>query len=197
MGWGGYGVGSYRGVNRWGAGNWGVSTGNVYDQWGFRSSAYNATAGYDAITGNRWYDRASVSYNSRTGIAMAGQRFAVGNAFTGTYATGTRGVAYDSRTGRAVDYGAIRGENGGAARVGNTVFADHDGNISRWNPRTGWQDYGSRGEWRGATNAARINGYEGQRAARDVGDRRYGGYAQSGGPRAAGWSGGFRGGRRR
>jgi hypothetical protein len=197
MGWGGYGVGSYRGVNRWGAGNWGVSTGNVYDQWGFRSSAYNATAGYDAITGNRWYDRASVSYNSRTGIAAAGQRFAVGNAFTGTYATGTRGVAYDSRTGRAVDYGSIRGPNGGAVRVGNTVFADRDGNVSRWDPRSGWQDYGNRGQWRNTTDAGRINRYEGQRAARDVGDRRYGGYAQSGGPRAAGWSGGFRGGRRR
>jgi len=199
-GWGGYGVGEYRGIGRWGAGNWGVSTGNVYDQWGFRSSVFNATAGYDAITGNRWYDRASVSYNSRTGIATAGQRFAVGNAFTGTYATGTRGVAYDSRTGRAVDYGAVRTQNGSAARVGNTVFADRDGNISRYNPRTGWEDYGQRGQWRGTNNAARINAYEGQRAARDVGDRRFGGYAQSGGPRAAGWSGGYRGragGRRR
>jgi len=192
-GWDGYGVGAYRGVGRWGAGNWGVSTGNVYDQWGFRSSVYNATAGYDAITGNRWYDRASVSYNSRTGIATAGQRWATGNAFTGTYASGTRGVAYDSRTGRAVDYGSIRTENGGAMRVGNTVFADQNGNISRWTPRTGWQDYGDRGQWRGS-DAARVGAYNNQMAARDMGERRYNGYAQAGGPRAAGWSGGFRGG---
>ncbi|HUO51187.1 MAG TPA: hypothetical protein VMT93_01600 [Gemmatimonadaceae bacterium] len=192
-GWGGYGLGPYRGVGRWGAGNWGVSTGNVYDSWGFRSGVYNATAGYDAITGNRWYDRASVSYNSRTGIATAGQRYTVGNAFTGTYATGTRGVAYDARTGRAVDYGGVRTAEGGVGHVGNTVFASRDGSVYRWNPGTGWQEGNVRGGWGAVGDAGRAGYLDNQRYARDMGEARYGGYRMAGGPRAAGWSGGFRG----
>ena len=47
-----------------------------------------ARGGYNAWTGNRWATQAGRSYNSRTGVAAAGQRGVVGNVYSGNYAAG-------------------------------------------------------------------------------------------------------------
>ncbi len=183
-GWGGYGVGSYRGVGRWGVADWGVTSGNVYSQWGPRVAVARNAAGYDPVTGNAWADRASVSYNSRTGIAAAGQRGAIGNAYTGEWATGARGGFYDTRTGNYVTYSGARGPDGGYVRVGNTVFADRDGNVYRYNGDAGWRGYGARG-W-GNVDAGRTAEMNRWGTSRGVGEQRYNGFRNAGGARARG-----------
>jgi len=197
-GWGGYGVGAYRGVGRWGVGDWGVTSGNVYDRWAPRASLYYGSGGYNAYTGNVWADRASISFNSRTGWAAAGQRGAFGNVYTGDYGGYARGTAYNYRTGDAVSYGAVRGPDGGAVRVGNNVYADRNGNVYRYNGDGGWGRYGNDGGWRGvdAGRAGEMNAWSG---ARGYGEQRYNGFNAAGGARmrAGGYGGGRVGGVRR
>jgi len=74
------------------------------------------------------------AYNSRTGMAAAGQRAAVGNVYTGNYAYGGRGALTNTNTGNTVTGGRLtvgnrgnggerqrrllRGESGGIAPGG-------------------------------------------------------------------------------
>ena len=63
---------------------------------------------------------AGMSYNSRTGTLAAGQRGAARN------------------TGEAVRTGHIRGEQGTVARVGDDIYAGHDGNVYQRSDN-GWE----------------------------------------------------------
>jgi hypothetical protein len=91
--WYGVAWGARGGAVAWGPGGWAGYSGNIYTQWGSRSTVSRIGGGYNAWTGNAWASRVGVSYNSRTGVASAGQRGAVANAYTGNYAAGGRGVA--------------------------------------------------------------------------------------------------------
>jgi len=195
-GWGGYGLGSSRGVGRWGVGDWGAMTGNVYDRWGPRTGVTNGSVGANPYTGNMWADRSSISFNSRTGWAAAGQRGAYGNVYTGNYGGYARGTAYNYRTGDAVSYGAVRGENGGAVRVGNNVYASRDGTVFRYNGDNGvgggWGRYDNRGQWNNV-DAGRANQLNRDASARNMGNQRYNNFNSTGGARVRA-GGGYRGG---
>jgi hypothetical protein len=89
--------------------------------------------------------------------------------------------------------GYIRGDEGGVARVGNNVYAGHDGNVYR-NTGSGWQQYTRGGGWQNSAGdgggldrerAGRINGNWQSGAARSGGyhggTRSYGGARRAGG----------------
>jgi hypothetical protein len=206
-------VGRY-GAAAWGPGGWAATTGNVYHRWGDTAAVTRHSSGFNAWTGNAWAGSAGMSYNSRTGTVAAGQRSAVGNAYSGNWAAGSRATAVNPRTGQAVTAGRVaggnvysgtggsagyvRGESGGAARVGNDVYATHDGNVYR-NSGSGWEQR-SGGGWSGtsapssvsrdaqvrSTGQARVNSYQ------SAGGASYSGGARSGGGGARGGGGGRR-----
>jgi hypothetical protein len=188
-----------------GYGGWGATTGNVYHQWGPHQAVTRSSGGYNAWTGNSWRGQSGTSYNSRTGVASAGQRGVATNAYTGGYAAGKRGTATDTRTGQTVSGGRatvgnaytgrstsagwVSGSQGSAARVGNNVYADHDGNVYKNDPAGGWSKSNGLGGWSPESNPGTVHGLDQQAAARDFGGARAGGFRAAGG-----FGGGFRGG---
>jgi hypothetical protein len=200
-------VGPY-GAAAWGPGGWAATTGNVYHRWGDTTAVTRHSSGYNAWTGNRWAGSAGMSYNSRTGTIAAGQRAAVGNVYTGDYAYGARGAAVNPRTGQAVTAGRVttgnvesgrsgsagyvRGQSGGVARVGNDLYATHDGNVYR-NTGGGWQQHGS-GGWSGVSDQARSNALNYQQQVRSAGETRASQYRSSHSGGYQGGGGGVRGG---
>jgi hypothetical protein len=192
-------VGPY-GAAAWGPGGWAATTGNVYSRWGDTTAVTRHSAGYNAWTGNAWSGGAGMSYNSRTGTVAAGQRGVVSNAYTGNYAYGGRGVAVNPRTGQAVSGGRvttgnaysgqagsagyIRGQSGGVARVGNDLYATHDGTVYR-NTGSGWQQTSGSG-WSSVSDAGRAQSMSNQQQIRSTGQTRVNNYNAAGGMRGGG-----------
>jgi hypothetical protein len=201
-------VGPY-GAAAWGPGGWAATTGNVYSRWGDTAAVTRHSAGYNAWTGNAWSGGAGMSYNSRTGTVAAGQRGVVSNAYTGNYAYGARGAAVNPQTGQAVSAGRVttgnaysgqsgsagyvRGQSGGAARVGNDYYASHDGTVYR-NTGGGWQENSGSG-WGNVSQPARAQSLNNEAQVRSNAQTRVNNYQSSGGYRGGG--GGARGGGRR
>jgi len=143
-----------RGAVAWGPGGWAGTTGNVYHRWGSNTAVTRRSGSYNAWTGNRWASQVGMAYNSRTGNLAAGQRAAVGNVYSGNYAYGGRGSITNTETGRTVSGGRItagnartgesgsagwmRGENAGAVRVGDDIYAHRDGTVYR-RGESGWE----------------------------------------------------------
>ena len=149
------------GAVAWGYGGWAATTGNVYHRYGDTGAVTRTSQGFNAWTGNQWASQVGMSYNSRNGNIAAGQRGAVHNVYTGDYAyggrgavtSGTSGKTYtggritvgNSETGQSGSAGYIRGENGGVARVGDSVIAAKDGTVYR-KGAGGWEQ-NSGGGW--------------------------------------------------
>jgi hypothetical protein len=201
-------VGPY-GAAAWGPGGWAATTGNVYSRWGDTTAVTRHSAGYNAWTGNAWAGGSGMSYNSRTGTVAAGQRGVVGNASTGNYASGARGAAVNPSTGQAVaagrvttgnvysgqsgSAGYVRGQSGGVARVGNDVYATHDGTVYR-NTGSGWQQNSGSG-WGSVSEPTRTQALDNEQQIRSSGEARASNFRASGGYGGGGFRGG--GGRRR
>ena len=201
--------GRYGGAAAWGPGGWAATTGNIYHRWGDTTAVTRHSAGYNAWTGNAWSGGAGMSYNSRTGTVAAGQRGVVSNAYTGNYAYGARGAAVNPRTGQAVSAGRVtggnvysgqsgsagyvRGQSGGVGRVGDDLYASHDGSVYR-NTGGGWQQ-NSGGGWGNVSEATRTQALDREQQIRSNGETRVNNFRAGGG-----WGGfhggGFRGRRR-
>ena len=87
--------------------------------------------GYNAYTGDYAYGERGAVVNERTGAAAAGSHVTVGNAYTGREVEAARGAVYNPVTGKTTTAAGVRGENGGAARVGNQVVYGRNGNVHR------------------------------------------------------------------
>ncbi len=232
------------GYARWSSGNvysqWGSTSavtrsGGGYNAWtgnawrGSEGAAYNSATGvaaagqrggaYNAYTGNYAAGERGAAVNTQTGASVSGARGTVGNTYTGNSVTAGRGQV-TGPGGNSTSVAGIHGENNGVARVGNNVYADHDGNIYKggsgdWNHGTGtygggsgWQQYDhSTGSWGNLADSSRTNDLNSWDQARSSGDSRWGGFNSSGwggrgawgggggwGGRSGGWGGGFRGG---
>ena len=145
----------------WRPGGWAATSGNVYRRYGNTGAVTRTSQGFNTWTGNQWASQVGMSYNSRNGNIAAGQRGAVHNVYTGDYAyggrgavtSGTSGKTYtggritvgNSETGQSGSAGYIRGENGGVARVGDSVIAAKDGTVYR-KGAGGWEQ-NSGGGW--------------------------------------------------
>jgi hypothetical protein len=203
--WGGAAWGPWGGGAVWGPGGWAATSGNVYSRWGATSAVTRRSGGYNAWTGNAWRNSAGMSYNSRTGNLSAGQRSAVGNVYTGSYAYGSRGTTTNTRTGNTVSAGRVtagnvytgnqgsagyvRGEQGGAVRVGDDVYAGRDGNVYRRGEGGGWEQHTSGGGWSSVSDSGRTSTLDSQRQARSTGSQRTSSYGHS---RSSGYGSGYR-----
>jgi hypothetical protein len=102
----------------------------------------------------------------------------------------TTGNVYSGQSGSA---GYIRGQSGGAARVGNDLYASHDGSVYR-NTGGGWQQ-NSGGGWGNVSESTRNQALDREQQARSSGETRVDNFRAGGG-----WGGfhggGFRGRRR-
>jgi hypothetical protein len=207
--YGGVVAGAGGGWAAWGPGGWAGTTGNIYNQWGPVSTVSRYSGGFDAWSGTAWRGQVGTAYNSRTGTIAAGQRGAVANVYSGEYAYGGRGVAQggsgntvkggritagDVDTGQSGSAGWVRGEQGGAARVGDDVYAGKDGSVYKRNDKGDWTQVQRSGQWEGVDDRARTQDLNRQAHARSSGSQRYQGYRQST-PRMP--RGGMRGGGRR
>jgi hypothetical protein len=196
--WGpGYWAGTTGNVySRWGATTAVTRTAGGYNAWtgnrwaGQVGTAYNshtgvAAAGQRGVVGNVYngnYAAGSrgAAVDTRTGAAVAGRSETIGNAYTGREATARQGVVRGPG-GEVETANSIRGDEGGVARVGNNVYAGHDGQVYR-NTGDGWQQYHPEGGWSpaGGLQDEGRSRLDGERSGRIKGNWRTGA-AQSGG----------------
>jgi hypothetical protein len=235
----GYGGGAVwgPGYGRWSSGNvysqWGSTSavsrsGGGYNAWtgnawrGSEGASYNSATGvaaagqrgggYNAYTGNYAAGERGAVTNTNTGASASGARATVGNAYTGNSVTAGRGQV-TGPGGNTTSVAGIHGDDSGVARVGNNVYADHDGNVYKGGGGSGWSQYDhSSGSWNSVSDSARSSNLNSWDSARSSGGSRWSGFSSSGfggrswgggggggwGGRSGGWGGGgFRGGGRR
>ena len=140
IGWG-WGTGPWGGAVAWGPRGFIGTTGNVFNRWGANSVVSRHGAGYNRMNGNYYTRDLGAAYNSRTGTLAAGRKATVGNVFSGNSVTAGKGIVYNPNTGNATRVGGIRGENAGAVKLGDNVFAGKDGNVYR-KGEDGWSQVG-------------------------------------------------------
>jgi hypothetical protein len=191
-GWGGYGgVASSNFYGHWGNAAYAGTraawanpyTGNIGA--GARGSFHNTVTGtsglgarganFNAYTGNYAAGRAGAAYNPTTGVVKGGANGVYGNAYTGQAGSVNRGFAYRPSTGNGVAYN------------GNNLYADHDGNVFRASPSSGWQQRAS-GGWHGLSSDDWRSSLDRQSFSRGLGNQRWGNF------NAGGWAGRFGGG---
>jgi len=108
------------------------------------------------------------------GTVAAGAHGTVSNAYTGQEVSGGRGIVYNPNTGQGVSVGGVHGDMGGVGRVGDDVYATHDGKLYR-KTGEGWQQQAG-GNWNPATPP---DGIKRDSAARSGEDARSGAYRKS------------------
>jgi hypothetical protein len=205
-GWAAWGPGGWAGTtgniyNQWGpvstvsrySGGYNAWTGNAWR--GQVGTAYNSRTGTIAAgqraavgnvySGNYAYGGRGAAYNPNTGTKAAGGRVTVGDADSGRQATAGRVGAVNPGTGQSGSAGWVRGEEGGAARVGDDVYAGKDGSVYKRNGQGDWSQVERSGQWQGVQDQARSRDLDRQYQARNYGQQRYQGYQRST-PRASG-----------
>ena len=196
-----------------------AATSNVYGQWGNTVYRGTSTAYANPYTGNYGKVNQAVGYNTRTGTYYAGQRVTNTNAYTGTTTTAGRGAAVNPVTGNVSTArggtvtnpdtgktsGAVHGSTyhpttgttstWGAAKVGNNVYAGHDGNVYKVNGSDSWQRWGT-GGWTPATKSPTFNSgaMSSEAEARNAGAARTDSYNRWGGNSPGSFGGGTRSG---
>lgn len=180
---------SSQGFNAWTGNRWAGDVGMAYNSRTGTLAAGQRGAVQNVYTG----DYATGARGAATGpggVTAAGRAGTVGDAATGREVSAGRGVVYDRDTGQATSGGFVRGEQGGAARIGDDVYAGTDGNVYRrtdsgWDQHTGgdWQSTqaerdASRAQ-RNATADARMQSLERDYSARSMGAQRYDAYRGS------------------
>jgi hypothetical protein len=165
-------------VSRYGAG-YNAWTGNRWA--GQVSSSYNSRTGvaaagqrgavHNVYTGNYAAGRSGEVVGPNGG-AIAGGRVTAGNVRNGTQVTANRGAVYNPNTGTTSQYGGIRGRNSGAARIGDNVYAGHDGNVYK-KTDAGWQSMvKGGGTHTPVNNNAQLQNLNRDSAARNFGNQR-------------------------
>jgi len=163
--------------------NYNAYTGNYSS--GTRVSGYNPTTGNryaggggsvsNAYTGNYAAGARGMDYNQNTGVVHGGAAGVAGNAYTGQSVAGAHGFTYNTNTGN------------GMAHYGNNTYADHDGNVYKYNPSSGWQQHTDSG-WGAPSSSFNRSDADNWAASRDSGANRWGNF------HSGGWGGGFGGG---
>jgi hypothetical protein len=207
--WGPVGYWGWGGVApAWGWGGYGgVASSNFYGHWGNAAYAGTRAAWANPVTGNIGAGSRGRFYNPVTGTSGIGARGANFNAYSGRYEAGRAGAAYNPTTGvvkggaHGVYGNAYSGDAGsvnrgfayrpstgnGVAYNGNNLYADHDGNVYRASPSSGWQQHASDG-WRNLSSSDLRSSLDRQSFSRGLGDHRWGNF------NAGGWAGRFGGG---
>jgi len=163
--------------------NYNAYTGNYTT--GSRVSGYNPSTGNryaagggtvsNAYTGNYAAGVHGMDYNQNTGVVKGGAAGVAGNAYTGQSTAGAQGFAYNTNTGN------------GIAHTANNTYADHDGNVYKYNPSSGWQQHTDSG-WSSPSSSFNKSSMDNMAASRSQGAQRWGNF------HSGGWGGGYGGG---
>ncbi|MGC4075038.1 MAG: hypothetical protein QM760_21565 [Nibricoccus sp.] len=127
------------GYNAWTGNRWASQYGHAYNSTTGTRAAGQRGAVANVYSGNYAYGARGVATNDRTGNAAWGSKVTAGNAYTGNEVTARRGGYYNENTGETTRYKSVRGEDGGVARIGDDVYAGHDGNIYKKGDDGGWE----------------------------------------------------------
>ena len=193
-GWGGYGgAAAVNTYGHWGNTAYGAThaawanpyTGNIGA--GSRGSYYNPVTGatgvggrgtnYNAYTGNYASAVHGAIYNANTGVVHGGAYGTVGNAYTGSYSSVGGRYSYNTNTGNGVGH------------YNNNVYADHDGNVYKYNPTSGFQQHTSSGWTSSSPNLDNAkSSLGGWQNSRSLGSDRWGNFS------SGGWGGHWGGG---
>ncbi|WP_438298754.1 autotransporter [Pseudomonas sp. NMS19W] len=159
------------GYNAWTGNRWAGQVGSSYNSRTGIATAGQRGAVHNVYTGNYAAGRSGEVVGPNGG-AIAGGRVTAGNVRNGTQVTANRGAVYNPNTGNTTQYGGIHGRNSGAARVGDNVYAGHDGNVYK-KTDDGWQSMVKGGATRAPiNNNAQLQNLNRDSAARNVGNQR-------------------------
>ncbi|UEB93644.1 autotransporter [Pseudomonas sp. HN2] len=168
------------GYNAWTGNRWAGEVGASYNSRTGIAAAGQRGAVHNAYTGNYAGGRSGVAAGPNGG-AIVGERVTAGNVRTGTKVSVNRGAVYNPNTGNTTQYGGIHGRNGGAARVGDNVYAGRDGNVYK-KTDNGWQSVaggGGANRTQPANNNAQLQNLNRESAARNLGNQRTHNYNRS------------------
>jgi hypothetical protein len=178
------------GYNAWTGNQWSQDVGRSYNsRTGTLAAGQRSSVG-NIYSGNYRSSASGAAINERTGGAAVGGRVTTGNAYTGSQQTVSAGAVRNPRTGEVTTGAAVKGNNGGVARVGNDVYVGNDGNVARVGAGGNWQEPAAGGGWKDSSmDAGRSKDLDKARNQRTEGERRHQGFS-GGGHRAAGFGGG-------
>ncbi len=193
------------GYNAWTGNAWRGSEGASYNSATGVAAAGQRGGGYNAYTGNYAAGERGTATNTKTGASATGARGTVGNAYTGNSVTGGRGTV-TGPGGNSTTVAGVHGDNSGVARVGNNVYADHDGNVyksggsdgygAKSMGNLGWSQYDhNSGSWGSMSDSSMSHNLDSWDSARSSGDSHWGNFGSSGwGGHSWGGGAGFGGG---
>jgi len=170
------------GFNAWSGNRWAGRTGIAYNSRTGAMAAGQRGVVNNIYTGNFAAGSRGV-VRGPGGVVAGGAHGTAGNIYSGDRVSGGRGFVYNPATGERTAVSGVHGQQGGAARIGDDVYAGHDGNIYR-NTGDGWQKH-TDGGWEpanGGTAAARPEvqqQLDQARQARSEGQLRSGQHQQS------------------
>lgn len=166
------------GYNAWTGNHWAGQVGASYNSRTGVAAAGQRGAVHNAYTGNYAAGRSGVAVGPNGG-AIAGQQITAGNARNGTQVTAGRGAVYNPNTGNTTTVSGVRGRNSSAAKVGDNVYAGHDGNVYK-KTDDGWQSMVKGGATRTApVNTNQVQNLNRESSARSLGNERYNNYQRS------------------
>ena len=163
------------GYNAWTGDAWRNSAGMSYNSRTGNLSAGQRSAVGNVYTGNYAAGSRGSSVNTRGGGSVSGGRVTAGNVYTGNQVTAGR-ISGTTGSGQSGSAGYVRGEQGGVARVGDDIYAGHDGNVYKRNGEGGWDQQQPGGNWQGVQDRAQAGGLDAQERARSAGTTRTQGY---------------------
>jgi hypothetical protein len=177
------------GYNAWTGNAWRSQVGGAYNSRTGTLAAGQRGAVGNVYTGQYAYGGRGVVHNERTGATVGGSRFTVGDVDSGRQATAGRVGGYNPRTGESGSASWVRGDQGGAARVGDDYYGWKDGSVYKRSDQGDWSQVDRSGQWKGVQDRARSQELNRQFQARNSGAQRYQSY-RSTTPRASPRGGG-------
>ncbi|WP_448108062.1 autotransporter [Pseudomonas azerbaijanoccidentalis] len=165
------------GYNAWTGNRWAGQVGASYNSRTGVAAAGQRGAVHNVYTGNYAAGRSGVAVGPG-GAAIAGQHVTAGNARSGAQVTANRGAVYNPNTGNTTGYRSVRGRDGGAAQIGDNVYAGHDGNVYK-KTDDGWQSMVGGANRSNPANTAQVQNLDRESAARSFGNDRFNNYHNS------------------
>ena len=131
------------GFNAWSGNSWAGRTGIAYNS---RTGA--VAAGQRGVVSNVYSGNYATGARGVVqgpgGVVAGGARGTAGNVYTGQSCSANRGFVYNPATGQGTTFAGASGDRGAVGRIGDDVYAGHDGNVYR-NTGEGWQQHGADG----------------------------------------------------
>ena len=117
------------GYNAWTGNAWAGQAGMAYNSRTGTLAAGQRGAVANVYTGRYAEGGRGVATNAGAGVTAATRQGTIGNAATGSEVSAGQSAIYNRNTGEVTRTGHISGEQGTIARVGDDVYAGHDGNV--------------------------------------------------------------------